>query len=189
MELRVIKKTSLWDRLLGSPPEEAGERFMIVVRQHPAVLLVDTALAVGGLAVAIMATATVIPRAGLSIEFIWITSGVLLVRFVWKVLQWIRRYFVITFNYRVLLYSGLVRRKLAARSLVKVVRIDLYRSIPGRLLGYGELQFRSISQDKGFWIFSYTPFPEQLFLELYRLMVPGESYSGKPSRGRVTAEI
>jgi hypothetical protein len=67
--------------------------------------------------------------------------------------------------------------------------MQLYRSVPGRLLGYGELQFETVSQDQRFWAYYYVPYPEQLFLELYNIIFSGEIYQEATRGRRITVEI
>lgn len=180
----------LWQNLTGKHiVAEFGGEHIITVRQHPVILAGPAFFVLGGLAVAAYATATGLPRNWLSLEFIWIAWTVLLVRLAWKVLEWLSRFFTLTASYKVYIYSGLVRRKVVVRSLTKVVRVTLYRSIPGRLVGYGELQFESISQDRPFWSLYYVPYSAQLFLEVYGLISSGDLYPGPVSGRRVTAEI
>lgn len=152
--------------LIRFRPAVPGEEFSMVLRRHPAILLGPISMVAGGLAVAILATITGAPRQGPSLEFIWITWSVVLVWAVWKVLQWYVEYFVIA-SHQILPYSGLMRHKVSARSLIKVVDISLHRSIAGRFLGYGELRFESLSWAQPFWTLRYTPYPVQAFLEVY----------------------
>jgi uncharacterized membrane protein YdbT with pleckstrin-like domain len=174
----------LFPRLVDS---EAGN--IITVRQHPAILLAPVMLVVSGLAVAIISTVTGVLQNWVSLEFIWVAWTVLLVRLSWITLEWSIQYIAIAASYEVVVYSGLVRRKVKAMSLTKVVRLTLYRSIPGRFFGYGELQFESLSQDQPFWSLYYVPYPEQLFLELYGVICPDHLYPGEFRRRRVSAEI
>jgi ammonia channel protein AmtB len=135
----------------------------------------------GGLILAgIATTARSLPH-GLSLEFIWIIWSALLVRFVWKGLQWYVENIGIS-SHQVLMYSGFVRRKVVARSLVSVTNITLHRSIAGRFFGYGELRFESVSQTEPFWTINHVPYPSQVFLELYGGTFPGSLESGEADR-------
>jgi uncharacterized membrane protein YdbT with pleckstrin-like domain len=162
---------------------------IITVRQHPAILLAPVMLVISGLAVAIISTVTGVLQNWVSLEFIWVAWAALLARLAWTTLEWSIRYIAIAASYEVTIYSGLVRRKVTVMSLTKVVRLTLYRSVPGRFFGYGELQFESLSQDQPFWSLYYVPYPEQLFLEVYGLISPGDLYPGELSGRRVTADI
>src|SRR5580658_8640029 len=71
-----------------------SEDRIAAVRMHPAVLIPSSALALGGLLVAGLLTGTVVTGAAAAI--IWILWGVLLVRLIWKVFNWMVDYFVIT---------------------------------------------------------------------------------------------
>src|SRR5215471_7555551 len=152
---------------------------IITVRQHPAILLAPVTLVISALAVAIIWTITRVPQEWVSLEFIWVAWSVLLLRLSWITLGWSVRYIGITRSYKVAVYSGVVRRKVTPMSLTKVVRLTLCRSIPGRLFGYGELRFESLSQDQPFWSLYYVPYPEQLFMEIYSVISPGDIYPGE----------
>jgi hypothetical protein len=182
-ELRETRRKSSVAARFRSPTPVPGEQFSIIVHPHPAILNGPISMVVGGLAVAILATRAGPPPHGPSLQFIWITWSVLLARLIWKLLQWSVEYFVVAYHsHQVLLYSGLVRRKVVARSLINVVDISLHRSIAGRLLGYGELRFESVSQIRPFWTLHYTVYPEVVFDRLY-----DETFPDRPFEDRLSS--
>src|SRR5215469_18105192 len=75
------------------------------VRRHPAVLLVPSVQAVGGLLVAAVLSATVLRGHTLLAGIVWAGWAVLLVNLIWKAINWAVDYFVIT-SERILLTSG-----------------------------------------------------------------------------------
>jgi hypothetical protein len=145
---------------------------MTVLRPHPFVLMPPIVMLILALIVAGILTNVWGQQDRGRLLFIWAVFGLVLLRFVWKALEWYVTYFAMASN-RVLLYSGLIRRRLTVRSLTKVIGIDLHRSIGGRLFGYGEIRVTSMSQEAPFWIFHYSPYPVQVFLDMYGRTFPG----------------
>lgn len=134
------------------------------VRRHPAVLLVPSAQAVGGLLVAAVLSATVLRgHAPLFAGIIWVGWGVLLANLIWKALNWAVDYFVIT-SERILLTSGVFTRSVAMMPLSKVTDMSFHRSFAGRLLGFGEFVVESAGQDQALRKIDHLPYPEQLYL-------------------------
>jgi membrane protein YdbS with pleckstrin-like domain len=149
-----------------------SEDRIAAVRMHPAVLIPSSALALGGLLVAGLLTGTVVTGAAAAI--IWILWGVLLVRLIWKVFNWMVDYFVIT-TARLLLITGFLTRKAAMMPLAKVTDMSFQRSFPGRLLGYGEFIVESAGQDQALRNVPYIPYPEQLYLLVCEKLFPSSA--------------
>lgn len=133
------------------------------VRRHPAVLLVPSIQAVGGLLVAAVLSATVLRGHSLFAGVVWAGWGVLLVNLIWKAVNWAVDYFVIT-SERILLTSGVFTRSVAMMPLQKVTDMSFHRSFAGRLLGYGEFVVESAGQDQALRKIDHIPYPEQLYL-------------------------
>ncbi len=133
------------------------------VRRHPAVLLPATAIAVGGLLIAAVLSATFLRGYTLFAGVIWAGWVVLLVNLLWKAVNWAVDYFVIT-SERILLTSGLFTRSVAMMPLSKVTDMSFHRSFAGRLLGFGEFVVESAGQDQALRNIDHIPYPEQLYL-------------------------
>jgi membrane protein YdbS with pleckstrin-like domain len=133
------------------------------VRRHPAVLLVPSAQAVGGLLVAAVLSATVLRQHALFAGIVWAGWAVLLINLIWKAVNWAVDYFVIT-SERILLTSGLFTRSVAMMPLSKVTDMSFHRSFAGRLLGFGEFVVESAGQDQALRRIDHIPYPEQLYL-------------------------
>lgn len=133
------------------------------VRRHPAVLLVPSAQAVGGLLVAAVLSATVLRGHALFEGIIWAGWAVLLINLIWNTVNWSVDYFVIT-SERILLTSGVFTRSVAMMPLAKVTDMSFHRSFAGRLLGFGEFVVESAGQDQALRRIDHIPYPEQLYL-------------------------
>jgi uncharacterized membrane protein YdbT with pleckstrin-like domain len=148
-----------------------NERQMATVRLHPALLLGVGSQALGGLLVAGLLSATVIHGNHVALLVIWLAWAVLLLRLIWKAVNWAVDYFVITTE-RLLLTTGLLTRKVAMMPLSKVTDMSFQRSFGGRLLGYGELIVESAGQNQALDRVQFIPYPEQLYLLVCGMLFP-----------------
>jgi len=129
------------------------------VRQHPAVLLPTGSQTLAGLIVAAVLSVTILRHNSLLVAIVWIAWAVLLLRLIWKAVNWAVDYFVITTE-RLLLTTGLLTRKVAMMPLSKVTDMSFRRSFAGRLLGYGEIIVESAGQNQALDRVEYIPYPE-----------------------------
>lgn len=140
------------------------------VRRHPAILLTPAVLAVGGLLVAGILSATVL-RGSELLWVIWLGWIVLVLNLVWKAINWAVDYFVVT-SERILLTSGLLTRNIAMMPLTKVTDMSFRRTFSGRMLGYGEFIVESAGQDQALRTVDHIPYPEQLYLLICGMLFP-----------------
>ena len=145
------------------------ERQVISVHQHPAVLIRPIFEVLLGLAIAGWLSNSAAHGNGTVILVIWVLWGLLLLRLVWKVIEWSLNYFVIT-SQRLLLSKGFPTRKVNMMPLAKVTDMTFQRSPMGRLLGFGEFILESAGQDQALTNVDYLPYPEQLYLEVCGLI-------------------
>lgn len=133
------------------------------VRRHPAVLLAASAQAIGGLLVAAILSATLLRGDTVFAGIVWAAWVVLLVRLIWKTINWAVDYFVIT-SERILLTSGVFTRSVAMMPLSKVTDMSFHRSFAGRMLGFGDFVVESAGKDQALRNIDHVPYPEQLYL-------------------------
>jgi uncharacterized membrane protein YdbT with pleckstrin-like domain len=145
------------------------ERQVITVHQHPAILIRPIFEVLIGLAIAGWLSNSVANGNSTAILVIWVLWGLVLLRLVIKVWEWVETYFVVT-SQRFLLASGIVTRKVNMMPLAKVTDMSFQRSAMGRLLGYGEFILESAGQDQALTNVDYLPYPEQLYLEVCGLI-------------------
>lgn len=160
---------------MQAPPQKSGLKAPIAinkyllprevqvatVRQHPAVLIPSSLAALGGLALVGFLTATI--ASGLMAVIFWIAWAVLLLRLIWKILNWAVDYFVVT-SQRLLYVTGFLTRKAAMMPMNKVTDMSFQRSFPGRIMGYGEFIIESAGQNQALDRVRFIPYPEQLYL-------------------------
>lgn len=133
------------------------------VRRHPAVLLVPSAQAIGGLLVAAVLSATILRHHTALVIVVWAGWAILMARLIWDAVNWAVDYFVITSD-RILLTSGVFTRSVNMMPLSKVTDMSFHRSFAGRLLGYGEFVVESAGKDQALRTIDHIPYPEQLYL-------------------------
>ncbi len=133
------------------------------VRRHPAVLLLPSAQAVGGLLAAAALSATILRGHGLLEGVVWVGWGVLMLWLIWDVANWAVDYFVITSD-RILLMSGLFTRSINMMPLSKVTEMSFHRTFVGRMLGYGDFVVEAAGKDAVLRNIDHIPYPEQLYL-------------------------
>ena len=129
---------------------------------------------------------TVFKHNHLLLAIVWIAWAVLLLRLIWKAINWAVDYFVIT-SQRLILTSGVLTRKVAMMPMSKVTDMSFQRSFGGRLLGYGELIVESAGQNQALDRVTYIPsraaIPSRLRHPLSRRR--GEEPSDEPSSSRL----
>jgi uncharacterized membrane protein YdbT with pleckstrin-like domain len=153
------------------------ERQVITVRFHPAVLLRPVTEVLGGLAVAILISATIAHGNKIVILIIWLAWLVLVARFLINLFLWLESYFVVT-TQRLLLVTGIFTRTVNMMPLSKVTDMSFRRSAVGRLLGYGEFIVESAGLDQALRRIDHLPYPEQLYLEVCGLIFKDKGDDG-----------
>jgi membrane protein YdbS with pleckstrin-like domain len=154
------------------------------VRQHPAVLIAPSAAALGGLLVAGFLSVTF--AHGILGLVIWLAWLVLLLRLIWKVVNWSVDYFVVT-SERLLLTTGFLTRRVNMMPLTKVTDMSFRRTFPGRLLGYGEFIVESAGQDQALRNVEFIPYPEQLYLLICGMLFPSSAPDAEDDESRPQA--
>jgi membrane protein YdbS with pleckstrin-like domain len=143
-----------------------------VVRQHPAMLIPPSALALGGLLVVGFLNAVYLHgKVALGLWALWL---LLFLRLVWKVLQWSVDYFAVT-SERLLLAQGFFTRRVNMLPMGKVTEMSFKRTFAGRLLGYGEFILESAGPDQALQDVPYIPYPEQLYLLICEILFPSSA--------------
>ena len=97
--------------------------------------------------------------------WLWFLWFALLARLGWRVLDWRNEWFVAT-DKRMLMLYGLITHKVSMMPLVKVTDMRYSRSIPGRVLGYGEFTLESAGQDQALSRIAWVADPDATYREL-----------------------
>lgn len=147
------------------------ERHVTSIRQHPALLIGPSVLALAGLLAAVILSATVLQGKTDLVLTVWAAWLVLLLRAVWKAVNWTFDFFVVTSN-RILMVTGTLRRKVAIIPLWTVNDISFQRSFGGRLFGYGDFFVTSDAPDQILQKIEYIPYLEELYLRICDVVFP-----------------
>jgi uncharacterized membrane protein YdbT with pleckstrin-like domain len=145
------------------------ERQVISVHQHPAVLIKPIFWVLLGLAIAGFLSNALANGNGTVILIIWILWLIPLGWLIWRIIDWVLTYFVIT-SQRLLLARGFPTRRVDMMPLTKVTDMSFNRSPVGQILGFGEFVVESAGQDQALRHIEYLPYPEQLYLEVCGLI-------------------
>jgi membrane protein YdbS with pleckstrin-like domain len=171
---RLRVRVVMWLISPGANPPADVDRYLlpheqevITIRQHPIVLLPWATAVIGGLLAAI--TVGAMPHANRSEQLaVWLLTAFLFLEFLLAAGRWGVWYFVVT-SHRLLICSGLSRRRVSMWPLAEVRRIDLERSTYGRIAGYASLIVH------GRTFIDYLPYPEQIYFEICSLIYPADT--------------
>lgn len=106
---------------------------------------------------------------------------VVLVRALWKTLDWYREWFLGT-DRRLMLAYGILTRKVAMIPLGKVTDMSYLRSPVGQLLDYGSFVLESAGQDQAFRVVEYVPNPGLYYRRISEeLFTPNARRSDRPT--------
>ncbi len=142
-----------------------GERLVTAVRAHWAKLAEPVATAALALAAAVWVDSNVTKSTQAVGTIFWWIFFALLVRLLWRLLDWSHNWFVAT-DKRLLLRYGLISHKVAMMPLLKVTDMSYVRSIPGQFLGYGKFVLESAGQDQALREVKWVPNPDQTYRDI-----------------------
>lgn len=158
------------------------ERQILTVRQHPAVLIGPTTLALAGL-VAAPFVASALPAGPPDLgPVVWGVWFILLIRLAWRITGWTTAFLVLT-SERILLVTGFFTRTVSIIPLQAVNDISIRRSLGGQLFGFGEFLITSGAPDQVLQKIEYIPYPEELYLEMCNVVFPAEKVTCPLCRG------
>lgn len=160
-----------------------GETRMIVVRQHPAVLIQPVVRVLGGLLVAWVTSDTLLHSNKWLVVLVWVLWGFLFLQLLDSVVKWAEDRFVVT-SERLLSISGTFPRKVCTVPLTKVTDVGFKRSGGGLLLGYGTLNIESSSPHRALQTVDYLPYPEQIYTDILELI-----FSNTDDRHRFSGNV
>ncbi|WP_432497145.1 PH domain-containing protein [Kineococcus auxinigenes] len=147
----------------------AGERTHVASQRHWAQLVGTVAGVVAGFAVVLWLGFRLPPDPPLLRDALFLAWVVLLLRAVWRLLQWRNGWFIAT-DKRLLLTRGVVNRRTAMMPLSKVTDMSYNQSVPGRLLGYGQFVLESAGRDQAMRRIEWVPDPDEKYRDMCELI-------------------
>jgi uncharacterized membrane protein YdbT with pleckstrin-like domain len=139
---------------------------LVTVRQHPAVLTMPLAAALGGLLAAIAVSQ--IPHVAKSAHLaVWILTAFLIARLILAVLNWMV-YGVTLTEDRLIVLSGVFNRTVVVIRLPDLENMTFERSSTGRITGHGSLTIGPGGAPQT--VIDYIPYPEQLYLQIRNII-------------------
>lgn len=136
-----------------------GERVVTAVHQHWGKVAEPVASAAAGAVLALWLDARVDPGLRVVSTTVWWLWFALALRAAWQLAQWRHDWFLAT-DKRLLLFHGLVTRKVSMMPLTKVTDMSYERTVPGRVLGYGRFVMESAGQDQALHEVDWVPSPD-----------------------------
>ena len=153
-----------------------GERVVVALHHHWGRIVGPVTLCAGGLLLVLWVDAVVPASIRVVGQVMWYAWFALVVWTIWQLLAWRHDRFVAT-DKRLLLTYGLISQRVAMMPLQKVTDMSYTRSIPGRILGYGEFILESAGQDQALRTINWIPSPDHTYRAICAEMfgVPGDS--------------
>jgi uncharacterized membrane protein YdbT with pleckstrin-like domain len=150
------------------------EVIVLKMRRHLVVLAGPLAAAVAGVLVAAAGGTWVSPQeSGDLVDVVLGLMAVALVgRFAFKVWEWWVDHIVVT-DERILEASGIFTRRVASMPIAKVIDMIYVRTLPGRILGYGDMIVESAAQEQGLTRISHLPHPDDFYRTITTLVTQG----------------
>ena len=144
------------------------EQQLIAIRRQPAILLGSSLVVLAGLG-AVVALTSLFKFSGGVLLAVWLAWSLLLLRLIWKVINWSAGYFIVTSD-RMIVIRGALARDVAMIPFVRLIDISYERSLLGEVIGYGSFILEVADEDMPVWRIDFMPYPEQLFSEVFSIV-------------------
>ena len=138
------------------------EHVVVALRHHWGKMIEPVSTTTIGLVAALWLSANAAPESSLLPLVAWWVWFVLVLRLIWRVLEWRNEWFVAT-DKRLLMTYGLITHKVAMMPLRKVTDMNYARSPLGRILGYGQFVMESAGQDQAMREINWVPDPDETY--------------------------
>lgn len=156
---------------LGGAPKEisqyvvAGEKIVFATRRHWAQIIEPVATAFLGLLLIVFIGVSVKNAGGTFLNVLFLAWLIVLLRAVVYVALWWSDWFIATTS-RLLLSYGIIFKKVAMMPLAKVTDMSYNRTVPGRILGYGQFVMESAGQDQALREISFVPNSSEIYRQI-----------------------
>ena len=144
------------------------EQQLITIRRHPAILLGPSLIVLAGLG-AVVALTSLLKISGDVLLVVWLAWSLLLLRLIWKVINWPASSCIVTSD-RMIVISGVLARDVTMIPFVRLTDIYYERSILDKLIGCGSFILEVADHDVPMWKIDFIPYPEQLYDEVFSIV-------------------
>ena len=142
-----------------------GERIVLVTHHHWARMIEPVATTILAFVVWLLLEANLTAKTASLAPALRIAFALVVARLLWCLFDWRHDWIVVT-DKRLLRRHGVVQQHVPMMPFTKVTDMSYVRSIPGRLLHYGEFVMESAGQDQALRVINWVPHPD----ETYRMM-------------------
>ena len=154
------------------------ETQVVTVRYHPA-SLIPTVLAVLAALTAASTITTLTGAGGTLLVAVWAVAVLTCLWLAVRAWAWLDAYLVMTRD-RVMIIPGITKHRLVIIPAREITDINLHRSLPGRLLGYGQIELTPAREDHEVRTIRYVPYPWQVFREARGVYLGEDQASDTP---------
>ena len=159
-----------------------GERIVLVTHHHWARMIEPVATTILAFVVWLLLEANLTAKTASLAPALRIAFALVVARLLWCLFDWRHDWIVVT-DKRLLRRHGVVQQHVPMMPFTKVTDMSYVRSIPGRLLHYGEFVMESAGQDQALRVINWVPHPD----ETYRMMC-AEIFHVEPDAGTPTSD-
>ncbi len=161
------------------------ESLVASMRQHPALLVQPTAVALGAVAAA-AAVDVVRQDSRIAVVTAWTLAILLVLRWWYLMATWTVQSIVIT-SARLIIMSGLASTRILSFDIQDLRYCTFERSYGGRLLGYGTIKFDS--GPRGRTLVDFLPYPEHMYLLINNIIYPQLAAADGPELDGYDADL
>jgi hypothetical protein len=149
----------------------SDEDLELEVRHHVAVLIGPSLGAVAAIVGGAVLGFILSPDRGSDFvdTVLGLVAAFFFLRLGWKLWLWYEDRIYVT-THRVVEVSGVLTRRVASIPLIKVTDMTYQRSLPGRILGYGQLVLESAGQHQALERIDYIPNPDHFYRTVTSLL-------------------
>ena len=154
------------------------ERVVVAIRHHWGRMIEPVLTTLIGLLIASWISANAPIEASALPLVLWWLWFALVLRLLWKALEWRNEWFVAT-DKRLLMTYGLITHKVAMMPLLRVTDMKYEQSPLGRMMNYGTFVMESAGQDQALREVKHLPDPNELYLQICEEMYEPEAVEAR----------
>jgi hypothetical protein len=163
------------------------EEDIIAVQLHRGLLIAPGVVTVGGLLLVVIVNSllyTAHKAAPGPVYTMWLLWGAAFLWAAYRWIEWRQTWFVVTGHRLLLIHAKhVIGQDVTQLEIDKMRTVRLVRTVPGRLFGYGTLDFASIGTERALDVVNFLPYPAWLYREISALKMPSTDRAVMVKRG------